>query len=150
MKIEARDRLILGLMIHELIGGINALMKKYELRFKLSYYNHTHYEAVLSVSNGNGIFREVMRANPRGHTFWWSVVAYDQEIEACMRELRQFLADNSASLRLACNKRKDGVPVAKLQIYVEGATLTAITLMEVSKRTSVIDTSFELPGETST
>lgn len=148
MKTEIRDRLILGLTIHELIGGINALMKKYELRFKLSYYNYTYHEAVLSVSNGNGMFHEVMRANPRKHTFWWSA-AFDTDIEAYMRELRQFLTDNSASLRLACNKRKDGVPVAKLQIYVEGAALTALTLMEAKKKTSVTDTSFELPGESS-
>ena len=148
MKTETRDRLILGLTIHELIGGINALMKKYELKFKLSYYNYTYHEAVLSVSNGNGMFHEVMRANPRNHFFWWSA-AFDTNIEACMHELRQFLADNSASLRLACNKRKDGVPVARLQIYVEGAALTALTLMEARKKTSITDTSFELPGESS-
>lgn len=148
MKTETRDRLILGLTIHELIGGINALMKKYGLKFKLSYHNYRYYEAVLSVSNSNGMFHEVMRANPRNHSFWWST-AFDTDIEACMMELRQFLANNSASLRLACNKRKDGVPVAKLQIYVEGAALTALTLMEVKKKTSVTDTSFELPGESS-
>ncbi len=149
MKTEIRDRLILGLTIHDLIGGINGLIQKHKLKFKLSYYQRTYHEAVFSVSSGDGMFHEVMRANPRNHSFWWNA-ALDTKIEACMCELRQFLADNSASLRLACNKRKDGVPVAKLQIYVEGAALTALTLMEVTKKTSITDTSFELPGEAST
>lgn len=149
MKTEARDRLILGLTIHDLIGYINELMRKYNLKFKLSYYHYTYYEAVLSVSSGDGMFHEVMRANPRNHSFWWSA-AFDTNIEACMIELRKFLADNSASLRLACNKRKDGVPMAKLQIYVEGSTFTALTLMEVRKKTFKTYTKFDLPGESST
>jgi hypothetical protein len=146
VKTTARERLIIGLSIHEIVGTINRTMKDHKLVFKLSYQDK-HRPAFLVRRNG-GPFETVMLADPRAHTFW-SVAIFDPTTAQIMRELNEQLRQESAELRLTCAKNRDGSKRTMLQIYVDGSKHTALTIMETRRGGHILDSDFELPGESS-
>lgn len=141
-----REKLLIALQMHDMVGGLNLAMRVRKLEFTLDY--STDHFPRLWVGMP-GITPEVfMRLDPRKHACY-IMPPKQRELFVAVSDITERLFKLGGRLALTGDKPAHGPRRCVLQIYVDGARNIALTLMDCTKGKHKTDTSFQLPnGET--
>lgn len=140
-----RDRLIIALEMQDLVGALNLAMRVRKLQFTLDYA--TDHFPRLMVSMPNVAPEQFMLLDQRKHCCYINVPR-NRELFFAVTDIVERLSKHSGRLTLTGDRPRQGPMRALLQIHVEGATKTALTLMDTTKGKVATDTSFQLPDGT--
>lgn len=142
---EQRDKLIIALQMHELVGALNLALRVRRASFEIDYT--IDHKPRLFIARP-GVEREkVMQLDVRKH-ICYIMLPKNHELLALFSDITERLHKIGGRLSLTGDKPLQGPRRCVLQIYVDGARTIALTLMEATKGNRAIDTSFQLPDGT--
>ena len=140
-----REKLILALQMHDIVGGINLAMRVRRVSFTLDYATDPFPRLFMEMP---GIEREkIMLLDQRKHCCYISPPA-NRELFFAFNDIHERLHKLGGRLSLTGDRPKQGPMRVLLQVYVDGINRMGLTLMDTFKGKSKVDTSFELPDGT--
>jgi hypothetical protein len=142
---ELRDKLIIALQMEDIVGGINLAMRVRKLSFTLDY-SVDHFPR-LYMQLPDGPRQQIMKLDVRKHCCYISPPS-DRELFFAFNDIHERLRKLGGRLSLTGDRPKQGPRRVVLQVYVEGATKIALTLMDTFKGRSKTETAFQLPDGT--
>jgi hypothetical protein len=142
---ELRDKLIIALQMEDIVGGINLAMRVRKLSFTLDY-SVDHFPR-LYMQLPDGPRQQIMKLDVRKHCCYISPPS-DRELFFAFNDIHERLRKLGGRLSLTGDRPKQGPRRVVLQVYVEGATKIALTLMDTFKGRSKTETTFQLPDGT--
>ena len=140
-----RDKLIIALQMEDIIAGINLAMRVRKLSLTLDY--STDHFPRLYIEMPNTPKQLIMKLDPQKHCCYMSLPR-DRDLFFAFNDIQERLGKLGGRLSLTGDRPKQGPRRALLQVYVEGATQIALTLMDATKGNVTVDTSFQLPDGT--
>lgn len=140
-----REKLIIALQMHEMVGALNLAMRVRKLTFELDY-SRDHFPR-LCVSMPDVPAEQFMLLDQRKH-YCWITPPRNHELFVAMSDISERLHKLGGRMSLTGDKPKHGPKRALLQIYVDGTSKIALTLMDTTKGHCKSDTSFQLPDGT--
>ena len=140
-----REKLIIALQMHDIVGAINLAMRVRKAFFILDY-SEVFPKLLLGMP---GLELEtIMRLDPRKHCCYISMPR-QRELFFLMTDIHERLIKLEGRLSLTGDKPRQGPKRCLLQVYVAGADKIALTLMETTKGKTKTDVAFQTPdGET--
>jgi hypothetical protein len=142
---EQKDKLIIALQMHELVGALNLALRVRRASFEIDYT--VDHKPRLFIARP-GVEREkIMYLDVRKH-ICYITPPRNLELFAIFADITERLHKIGGRLSLTGDKPLQGPRRCMLQIYVDGARTIALTLMETTKGRRTIDTSFQLPDGT--
>lgn len=139
---EQRDKLIIALQMEDLVGGINLAMRVRKLTFTLDYSQDPFPRLYMQMPDGPK--QQIMKLDPQKHCCFISPPS-NRELFFAFNDITERLYKLGGRLSLTGDRPKQGPRRALLQVYVDGATKIALTLMDTTKGHRKTDTSFQLP-----
>lgn len=140
-----RDKLIVALQMHDITAKINLAMRVRGITFTLDYAED-HFPR-LYIQMRTGPKQLLMRLDPRTHRCY-IIPPMDRDLFLAFYDITERLEKLGGRLSLTGDRPKQGPMRALLQVYVDGASRIALTLMDTSKGKRKSDTSFQLPDGT--
>jgi len=140
-----RDKLIVALLMQDMLAAINLAMRVRKLKFTLDY-SDDHF-ARLYLEAPDIPPERIMLLDPRKHCCFITAPR-NRELFFATVDIIERLEKLGGKLSLTGDRPKQGPRRALLQVYVDGATKIALTLMDVHKGKVKHDTSFQLPDGT--
>ena len=140
-----REKLLVALQMHDMVGAINLAMRVRKLRFTLDYIKDHFPRLWVEMP---GCEPEVfMTLDPRKHACYITPPR-QKDLFFAMTDMTERLHKLGGRMSLTGDKPAHGPRRALLQIYVDGAKTIALTLADTTKGHSVTDTDFQLPDGT--
>lgn len=140
-----REKLILALQMHEIVGGINLAMRVRKVSFTLDYATDPFPRLFMEMP---GIEKQkIMLLDQRKHCCYISP-PNNRELFFAFNDIHMRLHKMGGRLSLTGDRPKQGPMRVLLQVYVDGTNKMGLTLMETFKGKSKVDTSFQLPDGT--
>lgn len=140
-----RDKLIIALQMNELVGALNLVLRVRGATLQIDYTLDHSPRLYLARP---GVEREViMKLDVRKHACYITP-PQNRELFLIFADITERLHKLGGRLSLTGDKPRQGPRRCLLQIYVDGATSIALTLMETTKGKRITDKSFELPDGT--
>jgi hypothetical protein len=139
---ELRDKLIVGLQVHEIVDAINIVLKARGLTLHLDY---TTVFPKLQISRNGEKPVTWLEVNPKIQKCFVRLLP-GLELQSAVNDLLERLGKAEARLALTTQKRRDGRKECRLQVYVDGASTIALTLLTARKGQHIIDRTFTVPG----
>lgn len=140
-----RDKLIVALNMHDITAKLNLAMRVRKVTFTLDY-TKDHYPRFYMQSM-SGPKQLVMLLDPRKHRCFITPPT-DRDLFLAFYDITERLEKIGGRLSLTGKKPPQGPRICLLQVYVDGASTIALTLMDAKKGQVKTDTSFQLPDGT--
>jgi hypothetical protein len=140
-----RESMILALSMDELVAGLNLAMRVRKLTFTLDY-SQDHFPRLYIEMPGIEK-QQIMLLDQRKHCCY-IMPPSNRELFFAFNDITTRLHNSGGRLSLTGDRPKQGPMRALLQIYVDGATNIALTLMDTTKGKKKTDTDFQLPDGT--
>lgn len=140
-----REKLILALQMHEIVGGINLAMRVRKISFTLDY-SEDHY-ARLFMDMPDIPRERIMLLDQRKHCCYIAPPT-NRELFFGFNDIHERLHKIGGRLSLSGDRPRQGPMRCLLQVYVDGTTKMGLTLMDTTKGKKNTQTSFELPDGT--
>lgn len=140
-----RDKLIVALQMHDITFKLNLAMRVRKVTFTIDYAQD-HFPR-LYMQSMNSPKQVVMQLDQRKHRCFITPPT-DRDLFYAFYDITERLEKLGGRLSLTGDKPKQGPMRCLLQVYVDGATRIALTLMETTKGKIKSDTSFQLPDGT--
>lgn len=140
-----RDKLIIALQMHEIVGAINLAMRVRKLSFTLDYsidHSPRLYMAMPGIPP-----QQIMWLDVRKHCCYIQPPR-NRELFVAFADITERLHKLGARLSLSGAKPPNGPKRCAFQVYVDGADKIALTLSAATKGHKITDTSFQLPDGT--
>jgi hypothetical protein len=140
-----RDKLIIGLLMHELTAALNLALSVRRATLEIDY-TQDHFPRLYLARPG--VEREqIMQLDPRKHACYITPPR-NRELLVIFADITERLFKLGGRLTLTGDRPKQGPRRCVLQIYVDGARAIALTLMETTKGNRITDHAFQLPDGT--
>ena len=140
-----RDKLIVALQMHDITAKLNLAMRVRRVVFTLDYAQD-HFPR-LYMQQMDGLRQQIMQLDQRKHRCFITPPT-DRDLFYTFLDITERLEKLGGRLSLTGDRPKQGPMRALLQVYVDGASRIALTLMDTSKGKRKSDTSFQLPDGT--
>lgn len=140
-----RDKLIVALQMEEMVSAVNIVMRARKLVFTIDYTMGHHPRLLVSMPGVDP--EQIMLLDPRKHACYITPPRH-RDLFFAMSDMTERLFKMGGRLSLTGDKPAHGPRRCILQIYVEGASKIALTLMDTTKGKRKHDTSFQLPDGT--
>lgn len=142
---KQREKLIIALQMEEMVAAINTVMRVRKLSFELDY-TRDHFPR-LCVSMPGCTPEQFMLLDQRKHACYITPPK-QRDLFLGIADMTERLYKLGGRLSLTGGKQKHGPMKVSLQIYVDGTSSIALSLMRTTKGNTVTDTSFQLPDGT--
>lgn len=140
-----REKLLLALSMDELVASLNLAMRVRKITLTLDYSLDPFPRLFIEMP---GIEKQlIMLLDQRKHCCYITPPS-NRELFFAFNDITTRLHKAGGRLSLTGDRPKQGPMRALLQIYVDGATNIALTLMDTTKGKKISDTNFQLPDGT--
>jgi hypothetical protein len=142
---KQRESMILALTMDELVAGLNLAMRVRKVTLILDYTQDPFPRLYIEMPGVEK--QQIMLLDQRKHCCYITPPS-NRELFFAFNDITTRLHKAGGRLSLTGDKPKEGPRRALLQIYVDGATNIALTLMDTVKGKKKTDTDFQLPDGT--
>lgn len=146
LVLDDREKLLIALQMEDMVRNVNTVLKTRGVTFLLDYKTDMSKPALYIERPGVEPER-IMTLDPRKRVSY-VVMPRNKELHSFTVDLGDRLKKFEARLILVSEKGPVGPRRAKLQLYVDGATHIALTLMSVGRGGVLTDTQFTMPDGT--
>lgn len=137
-----REKLLIALQMHDMVAALNLAMRVRKLSFILDY-SEDHFARLYMQRPGEGR-QQIMLLDQRKHACYITPPS-DRDLFFAFTDITERLHKLGGRLSLTGDKPRQGPKRAVLQVYVDGATKIALTLLDTTKGKKKTDTAFQLP-----
>jgi len=137
-----RDKLIVALQMHDITAKLNLAMRVRKVTFTLDYAKD-HFPR-LYMQSMSGPTQQVMQLDQRRHRCFITP-PMNRDLFLAFYDMTERLEKLGGRLSLSGDKPVNGPRRCMFQVYVDGASTIALTLMSAKKGQVKTDTSFQLP-----
>ena len=134
-----RDKLIVALQMHDITAKLNLAMKVRKVIFTLDYVQD-HFPRLYMEALGTPK-QLIMTLDPRKHRCFITPPT-DRALFYTFLDITERLEKLGGRLSLTGDKPKQGPRRCMLQVYVDGSSTIALTLMGINKGQIKTDTAF--------